>query len=80
MIDQPKFSDAFDRASVFALQMTEIKHQLDNIEKKIDQQSELMHQQDKRIALLERNSQLYIAGIIIAVIFSIISIVAQIWK
>lgn len=80
MDEAPKFSDPFDRASVFALQMSDILKKLDVISDKIDRQTELMHQQDKRISLLERNAQLYVAGIIVAVLFSVIAIAAVIWR
>lgn len=80
MDDAPKFSDPFDRASVFAMQMSDILKKLEAIDAKFDRQAEWMHSQDKRISLLERNAQLYVAGIIVAVLFSIIAIVAVIWR
>ena len=83
MIDKdqaPKFSDPFDRASLFTFQMNAIKEQLDGIDKKLDKLSDKISAQDTRLTTLERDRFLYLGGTIIAVVFSLLALGAVIYK
>ena len=78
--DAPKFSDPFDRASLFSFQMNSIKEQLDSIDRKLDRFGEKIDAQDKRMTALERDRLLYLAGVIVAVLFSMLALGAAIYK
>lgn len=76
----PKFSDPFDRASLFSFQMASIKEQLDGIDKKLDRFAETLNAQDKRMTALERDRFLYLSGVIVAVLFSMLALGAAIYR
>ena len=78
--DAPKFSDPFDRASLFSFQMNSIKEQLDSIDRKLDRFGEKIDAQDKRMTALERDRFLYLAGVIVAVLFSMLALGAAIYR
>lgn len=75
-----KFSDPFDRASAFAMQMANIDKALTSIDSKLDKLTDKLDAQDKRMTALESDRRLYIAGIMISIFLSMLALGAAIWK
>ena len=78
--DAPKFSDPFDRASFFTFQMNALNEKLDSIDKKLDKFTDALNAHDRRMTALERDRLLYLAGVIVAVFFSMLALAAVIYR